>query len=192
VKTLRERLNAVDANAWKIRHEQIYPRWKQAIKDQSVRSLSPEELNYYEPKISEVMEDQFGSFFYFYTQGLMSIFTSTPAELFSMTGAPANASISVNDLSFYISHRGAQIVQWAEKSEDPVLRDQARQIRALWDQDDSLSDELMDTLKARGLLRRIFYLREEIGAAVALGSRENSTAIAELQGLLNCESTPLL
>jgi hypothetical protein len=94
-------------------------------------------------------------------------------------------------LSAYKAKRTKLALEWALSSGDPRLASLAKNIANVRSQYDRGSEIYGDLQSAQGHARRLLIYRQGLGAWQALAKMQDTKALAELRGLLDCESASL-
>ncbi|RYZ68447.1 MAG: hypothetical protein EOP05_16380 [Proteobacteria bacterium] len=94
-------------------------------------------------------------------------------------------------LSDYKSKRAKYALEWALGSGEPRLVSLANNILKMRPQVERGSEAYGDLQSAQGHARRLLIYRQALGAWQALAKMQNMKALAELAGLVSCESASL-
>lgn len=100
---------------------------------------------------------------------------------------PAKAEL----ISQYKSQRIDYAIDWATKTKDVRLVSLTKRIQTLKAQSASATELVENLNKRAGHIRRILLYRQILGAWNALFAMNDQTALAEVNGLIDCEETKL-
>lgn len=94
-------------------------------------------------------------------------------------------------ISEYRANRFPYAADWASKSGDRLFVDAAAKVKIHEQQMAEIEQRYTSVQKRHGHVRRLMIYREALGAWNALSRMGDTQALAELTGLLECESTKL-
>lgn len=173
---IESKFESIQTSRYDITLYTISDQWSEAVRSGHV-ALSPElkalELEYFIPVSLDEYNEDFGNY--------------------AVNLAAADSlrrPVFASELMNYVANRNRIRLEWAWTSGDAELTEQARRLRILNVEESQLAERYDHAQLQRGYLRRLLLQKRQLGATVALGAMGDTRAMAELNGLMNCEASP--
>lgn len=175
---LEEEAAALANQAEAIWLREAFAPWSRAVSEGTERHLTAIERNEFELGFMNRIEREGGRV--------------TQAALFRLALWSPSAPAKAEALAQYMAHRGRIRNDWLKENATPAQMAWFERLNRLEDEADAKWDHAAKLEERKDQLRRVYFLKRQIGAAAVLGTFREAKALSELVGLQECEASPFI